>query len=201
MSNTSNEQVALDAYSRAVIDVVDQVGPAVASLRVRRGKSLRGPQGEGSGVVVAPDGYLLTNSHVVRGAREVRVTLPGGESFSGYVAGDDPSTDLAVVRADASSLPHARLDDTTTPRPGQLVIAIGNPLGFQSTVSTGVISALGRSLRSQNAGFIDGILQHTAPLNPGNSGGPLVASDGHVLGINTAMISIADSRAGTGSIS
>jgi len=181
-----NDDDLLDAYSRAVVDVVDRIGPAVASLTLgRRG---RRPDGEGSGVVVAPDGYLLTNSHVVKGRSNVSVTLDRGRCLGGRVVGDDPATDLALVRVDGSSLPFALLDETVTARSGQLAIAIGNPLGFQSTVSTGVVSAVGRSLRGRNSRLIDDVLQHTAPLNPGSSGGALADSRGRILGINTAMI-------------
>ncbi len=180
------DDALLDAYSRAVMSVVNRVGPAVASLQTR-GRRGRGG-GEGSGLVVAPDGYVLTNSHVVRAGRTVRVTLPGGDQVEGTVAGDDPPSDLAVVRADASSLAHVVLDARVAPRPGQLAIAIGNPLGFQETVSAGVVSALGRSLQGHAARLIDDVIQHTAPLNPGNSGGPLADSAGRILGINTAMI-------------
>jgi S1-C subfamily serine protease len=176
----------LDAYSSAVIGVVDKLGPAVASLRVRRG--FRGMMaGEGSGVVVAPDGYVLTNSHVVHKAPKVGVTLADGARLDGHVIGDDPPTDLALVKVDGSALPYAPIEPTTI-RPGQLCVAIGNPLGFHATVSAGVISALGRSLRGRDSRLIDDIVQHTAPLNPGNSGGPLASSSGKLLGINTAII-------------
>lgn len=178
----------LDAYSRAVIDVVDGVGPAVASLAVRRRRSRWGTEGQGSGLVVAPDGYVLTNSHVVRRVRSVEVRLPDGARLVGNVVGDDPPTDLAVVQVSASSLAYAAIDAGAPPRPGQLAIAIGNPLGFQSTVSTGVVSALGRSLRGGESRLIDNVIQHTAPLNPGNSGGPLAGSRGQILGINVATI-------------
>ena len=182
-----SDDEALDAYSRAVIRVVTEVGPAVVSLQVRR-KGWRRQAGEGSGVIVAPDGYVLTNSHVVHGASEVRAGLPDGRRLIGHVVGDDPPTDLALVRIEGSPLPYAPLHDSTVPRQGQLVIAIGNPLGFESTVSTGVVSALGRSLRGRGGNLIDNVLQHTAPLNPGNSGGPLVSSNGKLVGINTAII-------------
>ncbi len=183
----------LDAYSRAVVGVVDKVGPEVVSIGVRkRTRSLRyGQEGAGSGVIIAPDGFVLTNHHVVEGAEDVQVRLTDGRSFSAHLVGSDPATDLAVVRAEASNLPTAELGDSDSLRVGQLVIAIGNPLGFQSTVSTGVISALGRALRSQAGRLIENVIQTDVPLNPGNSGGPLVDSRGRVIGINTAMIFMA----------
>lgn len=182
------DQNLLDAYSRAVIEVVDRVGPAVASLSVKRGRGRRAPSGQGSGLVVAPDGYVLTNSHVVARAGAVEVGLANGARLSGRVVGDDPPTDLALVQIGGGGLAYAGLDAGAPARPGQLAIAIGNPLGFQSTVSTGVVSALGRSLRGGESRLIDNIIQHTAPLNPGNSGGPLAGSNGQILGINTATI-------------
>jgi S1-C subfamily serine protease len=182
----------LDAYSSAVVQVVERVGPAVVSLAVEhRVPSGRQVGGAGSGVVMAPDGYLLTNSHVVGGARGIAVTLPDGRSVSGRVVGDDPATDLALVRADAGGLPFAELRGEGAVRPGQLGIAIGNPLGFHSTVSTGVVSAVGRTFPGRDGRMIEDVIQHTAPLNPGNSGGPLVDSRGRVIGINTAIIPFA----------
>ena len=175
----------LDAYSRAVIDAVERVGPAVVSLRVRQRRSQYG--GQGSGLIVAPDGYVLTNSHVVHQARDVTATFVDGSEAEGRVVGDDPATDLALLRVHASDAPHAPLASGAKLRPGQLAIAIGNPLGFDATVSTGVISALGRSLGGPSGQLIDDVIQHTAPLNPGNSGGPLVGTRGRVLGINSAM--------------
>ncbi|MBJ6727394.1 trypsin-like peptidase domain-containing protein [Geomonas sp. Red875] len=178
----------LDAYSRAVITVVDTVGPAVVGIAVaKRGG---GPEmsGAGTGVLIAPDGYVLTNDHVVQGSDQVTVTLQDGVTLPAALVGTDPATDLAVLRAEGAGLPYANLGDSAALRAGQLVIAIGNPLGFQSTVSTGVVSALGRALRSREGRLIENIIQHTAPLNPGNSGGPLVDSRGRVVGINTAII-------------
>jgi S1-C subfamily serine protease len=184
------EDDPLDAYSRAVTGVVDTLGPAVVSVDVRRGRR-GGPDGAGSGVIVTPDGFALTNSHVVASSRELRVRASTGESASASVVGDDPGTDLAVVKVDIASLGPVgvgSVDGTRKVRPGQLVVAIGNPLGFASTVSAGVVSALGRSLRGRDNRLIDGVIQHTAPLNPGNSGGPLADARGRVVGINTAII-------------
>lgn len=190
--NDSDIQL-LDAYSRAVISVVESVGPAVVSIWVGPKQSHHGGEqiGAGSGVVIAPDGYILTNDHVVRNAKHLTVGLTDGTSLSAELIGKDPATDLAVIRANASYLPSSTLGSSHRLRVGQLVIAMGNPFGFQSTVSTGVISALGRTLRSIRGRLIENIIQHSAPLNPGNSGGPLVDSSGKVAGINTAIIAMA----------
>jgi S1-C subfamily serine protease len=177
----------LDAYSRAVMRVVAEVGPAVVSLTVHRSGG-RGRGGEGSGVVIAPDGYVLTNAHVVQGAGKLQVSFTSGSTAPARVVGQDAHTDLAVVRVEGEGLPHARLAGKRPIAVGQLVIAIGNPLGFSSTVSTGVVSALGRGLRGRDGRLMENIVQHTAPLNPGNSGGPLVDAHCRVVGLNTAMI-------------
>ena len=183
---------ALDAYSAAVVGAVDQVGPAVVSVYVGgAAEAAQARGGAGSGVVVTPDGYLLTNEHVVQRVSEARVTLVDGRSVPAVVAGRDPATDLAVLRAQAGALPYAQLASGQRLRAGQLVVAVGNPLGFESTVSAGVVSALGRSLRSRQGRLIEGVVQHTAALNPGNSGGPLVDAAGRVVGINTAIIAMA----------
>ncbi len=183
----------LDAYSRAVTAVVDSVGPAVVSIHIGEGRSSSEfePSGAGSGFVITPDGYILTNSHVAANAREIRAVFMDGRRLAAALIGHDPSTDLAVLRVSASGLPYTILIDSSGLRVGQLVIAMGNPLGFQSTVSTGVVSSLGRALRSQDGRLIENIIQHTAPLNPGNSGGPLLDTRGRVIGINTAIIAMA----------
>jgi len=182
----------LDAYSAAVVGAVEKVGPAVVSVYVGgAAEAERARGGAGSGVVVTPDGYLLTNEHVVQRVSEARVAFVDGRSVPAVVAGRDPATDLAVLRAQAGALPYAQLTGGQRLRTGQLVVAVGNPFGFESTVSAGVVSALGRSLRSRQGRLIEGVVQHTAALNPGNSGGPLVDAAGRVAGINTAIIAMA----------
>jgi S1-C subfamily serine protease len=178
------EAEALDAYSAVVVRVADRLRPAVVNLRA--GRDAR--HGSGSGVLFSPDGLLLTNHHVVQGNDRVRVRLAAGDELGGRVVGNDPWTDLAVVQAEGDVLPHAELGDSSRLRVGQLVVAIGSPLGFESTVTAGVISALGRTLRSISGHLVDNVIQTDAALNPGNSGGPLVDSRGRVIGINTAVI-------------
>ena len=176
---------ALDAYSRAVVGVVEEVGPAVVSIAR---SSRRGPAGAGSGVVFTPDGYVLTNAHVAAGAHELELGFTDGTTSRASVVGLDHATDLAVVRATGPAPRHASFGGSAGLRVGQLVVAIGNPLGFSSTVSAGVVSALGRTMRARDGRAMEGIIQSDVALNPGNSGGPLVDSRGRVVGVNTAII-------------
>jgi S1-C subfamily serine protease len=178
----------LDAYSKAVIGVVERVSPAVIGIETR-GEQQR--HGSGSGFLITPDGFALTNSHVVHGASQLHATTTEGDRLHATLIGEDPATDVALVRMSARDLPAAELGDSDVLRVGQLVIAMGDPLGLQATVSTGIVSALGRNMRSVEGRLIDNIVQHSAPLNPGNSGGPLVDSHGRVIGINTAIIAMA----------
>jgi S1-C subfamily serine protease len=188
-STIHNDNELFDAYSNAVISVVEKVGPSVVQIQTNKNISpATQGQGLGSGVIITPDGFILTNNHVIENAQNIEVRLTSGESYSGQIVGADPATDLALVRILANDLSYAELGDSEKLRVGQLAIAIGNPYGFQSTVSTGVISALERTMHSTEGKLIENVIQTSVPLNPGNSGGPLVDNRGKIIGINTAII-------------
>jgi S1-C subfamily serine protease len=189
----SDSQVFMDPYSATIINAVSKVSPSVVQINIRKPHARQnegpGPDATGSGFIISPEGFVVTNSHVVHGAHDIEVNLPDGTSFKAELIGEDPSTDIAVIRIYGHNFPHAGFGNSKKLKVGQLVIAIGNPFGFQFTVTSGVVSALGRSMYSYAGRLIDGVIQTDAALNPGNSGGPLINAAGEVVGINTAVIS------------
>jgi|WetSurSiteA1Bulk_404760.scaffolds.fasta_scaffold00778_1 S1-C subfamily serine protease len=195
LSDDSDHLNNIDPFSKLIIEATAKVSPAVAQITVikpdGRRRNNSGEGGTGSGFLVSPEGFIVTNSHVVSKSSEIMVNLPDGTSYQAELVGEDPSTDVAVIRVYGSNFIHARFGDSRKLKVGQLVMAIGNPFGFQFTVTTGVVSALGRSMYSYTGRLIDGVIQTDAALNPGNSGGPLINAGGEVIGINTAIISSA----------
>jgi len=188
--SSNSDAPLLDAYSRTVVGCVESAGPSVVSIQTQQQGTRAG---SGSGFVISADGYIVTNDHVIHNAERVQVSMTDGRSMKAEIVGKDPTTDLALLRVGAAQLPAITLGDSDTLKPGQVCVALGNPLGFNNTVTAGIISATARSMRSQSGRLIDNIIQSDAALNPGNSGGPLLDSNGMVIGVNTAIIQSANS--------